>query len=680
MDVRESCRSSPNAAEAGLGWESEAADRKAAKEITSDRSEMVTQNTAGGPTSGDTASASHSDTCCRTHHVGSDWRQALGLDHLRYGVHGVNHGLQEDNGWSDWVSASSTRSWCLRNPLQDWLELHGENAGFERDPEPDPRTDFREFIFAKGSEFEAAVVRLLARQTDVSVIEGFANPSRSLEARDATFAAMARGAPVIAQGVLWDDEHRTYGAADLLVRSDILRQLFPDALNEDEALSGARALGLSSCHYRVIDIKFTTLRLDRRWTASREHLPYLAQVFVYNRALGRTQGYLPPTSFLLGRSWIGPRGSEGASCLDRLAPVPNALEWKDTTLEDVVMEATAWVRRARSEGAGWHPIDGPTVPELRPNPSAADYPWQNATKLIAEQMADPILAWQVGCEARETAADAGLTRWTDPDFSSDAAGVSGTRGLRLDIILEHNRRTYGPVVIPARIQSERDAWIHPARVEFFVDFETVSNLDDDFSRLPQRGGRPMIFMVGCGHLEDGEWKFECFIAESLELGSEAAIIERWLDYMETVRLRRAPELQEPLVIHWSPAESSGLTNGLKSARNRHPERSRHWPEPNWFDFLGRVVRAEPVVVRGPMGFGLKTFARSLKRHGLIETEWEDSITDGLGAMVGAWQAYREAAETCLPVAEHELMHSIRRYNEVDCRVMVEVVGYLRQRH
>ena len=72
--------------------------------------------------------------------------------------------------WPDWVSASRTRNWCLRNPLQDWLELHGENAGFERDPEPDPRTDFREFIFAKGSEFEAAVVRLLARQTDVSVI------------------------------------------------------------------------------------------------------------------------------------------------------------------------------------------------------------------------------------------------------------------------------------------------------------------------------------------------------------------------------------------------------------------------------------------------------------------------------------------------------------------------------
>ena len=38
----------------------------------------------------------------------------------------------------------------------------------------------------------------------------------------------------------------------------------------------------------------------------------------------------------------------------------------------------------------------------------------------------------------------------------------------------------------------------------------------------------------------------------------------------------------------------------------------------------------------PMGFGLKTVARSMKHHGLIETDWHDGVTDGLGAMVAAW--------------------------------------------
>jgi hypothetical protein len=150
--------------------------------------------------------------------------------------------------------------------------------------------------------------------------------------------------------------------------------------------------------------------------------------------------------------------------------------------------------------------------------------------------------------------------------------------------------------------------------------------------------------------------------------------------MEEVRQSLASDVAEPLVFHWSPAESSGLSSGLKSARRRHSERSSSWIEPNWFDFLGRVVRAEPLVVRGAMGFGLKTIAGSLYKHGLIQTKWADNITDGLGAMVGAWSAYEDGGEDGGPVAQHDLMQEIRQYNGVDCKVMMEVIQYLRAKH
>ncbi len=81
-----------------------------------------------------------------------------------------------------------------------------------------------------------------------------------------------------------------------------------------------------------------------------------------------------------------------------------------------------------------------------------------------------------------------------------------------------------------------------------------------------------------------------------------------------------------------------------------------------------------------MGFGLKTVAKSLRRHGLIETDWEDNVTDGLGAMVGAWSCYKEAAKTDSPVVEIDLMHDIHKYNEVDCKVMMETIRYLRTHH
>ncbi len=67
-------------------------------------------------------------------------------------------------------------------------------------------------------------------------------------------------------------------------------------------------------------------------------------------------------------------------------------------------------------------------------------------------------------------------------------------------------------------------------------------------------------------------------------------------------------------------------------------------------------------------------------YGIIETNWEDSSLDGLGAMVGAWRCATEAAKTTVPLAEIDLMQDIRRYNEVDCKVMMEIVTYLRQNH
>ena len=102
-------------------------------------------------------------------------------------------------------------------------------------------------------------------------------------------------------------------------------------------------------------------------------------------------------------------------------------------------------------------------------------------------------------------------------------------------------------------------------------------------------------------------------------------------------------------------------------------------EPNWFDFPNRVTKKEPVIVPGPMGFGLKTVARSLKQHGLIETDWPDGVTDGLGAMVAAWWCSDEATVLGCSLADVGLMAEVSAYNEVDCRVMMEAVRCLRGR-
>ena len=215
-----------------------------------------------------------------------------------------------DEEWDAWISASTTRNHVLDNTLLDWLGRHGEAKGYQRDGEDtiDPRTDFLTFIFAKGAAFEEAIVRHLETLVEVHVPEGAERgyeARRDLAVAEATFNAMRRGEPIIFQGVLRDAETRTYGAPDLLVRADVLRQLFPNDLSAEATEVGAADLPALGTHYRIVDTKFSQLHLAAGGELgnSGSAPAYKVQLHIYNRMLGRLQGYTPPESFVLGRGW-----------------------------------------------------------------------------------------------------------------------------------------------------------------------------------------------------------------------------------------------------------------------------------------------------------------------------------------------------------------------------------------
>ena len=533
--------------------------------------------------------------------------------------------------WDDWVSATKLRGYLLKNTLGDWLDLYGEANGFERDaadPTYDERLDFFRFVMDQGVRFERAVVAHLAEGNDFVRIAESGLDSQDLDKAKETLAALAGGREIVHQGVLWNPESRTFGAPDFLIRSDVFDRLFPDHLDEGEGEQPAPELD-RSWHYLVVDAKFTKIRLGK---ARKDLLSkgfstpaYKGQLFVYNAALGRLQGYPPPRAFLLGRGYEHRYTRKkqkfelrSDDATERLGQVP-----MDEGLGEQTAEAGEWIRRLRREGRGWSPLPEPSVPELQPRNS--DAPWRNAIQGIARQRREATL----------------------PD-------------------------TPGPVLQPERVGAEEEHWRHRTPLEFFVDFETVNDLNDDFSAFPKAGGRAMIFMIGCGHIEDGAWKFRCFIAERLDAPSEVRIVEAWLGHMQ--ELSRRSRVEEPRIFHWSDAEPSWL----KSARGRHPGEAL--PDPNWFDLYKRVFNEEPIAVRGAHDLGLKSVAKALHSERLIETSWGDSRVDGQGAMVGAWRCDEEAGRAGVHLEATELMQEILEYNEVDCRVMEEILNYLREHH
>lgn len=592
-----------------------------------------------------------------------------------------------DTEWDDWVAASRTRNHVLGNPLLDWLERHGESKGFARD-EMDARTDFLDFIFRKGGQFERSVVDHL-RDLGVGEVrtvtrQGEHGAARSLEAAEATWCAMTDGVAIIDQGVLRDPENRFYGIPDLLVRSDVLVELFPDAMPAVWATGTADHLGIGARHYVVVDIKYTTLRANANGLLANSGsiLAYKVQLHAYNRALARIQGHFSPRAFLLGRGWqqtVRGKKVRTNDCMTRIAPVEYDEESSGSSLGEMADAAADWIRSVRHEGGAWEVLPEPTVDGLRPDAKADSGEWSGAVKRIVAEGRDLTALYGVSSQMRSKANTAGLTDWHDERVDAKSLGVSrASNALKLDTILSVNRGN-GPDVRPEIVKAARPEWIAPAPTEFYIDFETVSDMDDDFSKFPERGGRALIFMVGCGHMEDGEWRFRCFVADDLSEGAQLRMVEEWIAYMEGVA---GPDgLGSSRLIHWSAHEVTSLKAHCETYAEHLGVGPTRRGAPEWFDFLTRVVRAEPLVVRGAHGFGIKEVTNALHALGLVETKWGSGPADGLGAMVGAWWCQSELDEgRAERLADVDLMREIRDYNEVDCRAMMEIVAYLRENH
>ncbi|HET8568909.1 MAG TPA: hypothetical protein VFM93_07985, partial [Candidatus Limnocylindria bacterium] len=453
-----------------------------------------------------------------------------------------------------------------------------------------------------------------------------------------------------------------------------------DAFGEgDDPAEPAPALGGAPWHYRVVEIHYSMVTLLRSGELSlSEELAKAAQAWTYSAALGRLQGLVPAYAYVAGRGWR--QGKErGDRCWERLGKVgrESFVKRLDLVLGDAVAEAARWVRRVRREGAGWDVLPRPSVSELWPNMRAdTDYRWHQAKLEIARELGEITLLRTVGPAHRERAHARGIERWDDPRVSAALLEVGEKDAPILDAILAVHRGD--EPVLPRRIAAGGDAWRVRAPVELYVDFETVNDLADDLSAFPAKGGTPLIFQVGCGRYEDGRWTFRQFTARDLTVAAEGEMLDEWIAYLRDVARDAGVDVSEVRLFHWSSAETVSMDKEYGSARDRH--RDRDWPELGWYDLLTTVVRAEPVVIKGSMAFGLKSVARAMHANGLIRTLWGEGLADGTGAMAAAWLAAAEARRTGVALRDVPVMREVERYNEIDCRVMAEVLDHLRREH
>ena len=168
----------------------------------------------------------------------------------------------------------------------------------------------------QGKKFETRFIEFLysTHGKDMIIDIGGDDNARSEEKVQQTLDAMNKGIiAFIHSGVLHNSENQTYGVPDLLVRSDWIRELVGVCpIEKDKEKNRAKKLRdvfdpdqTPTYHYRVIDIKFTTLYLSADGTdLNTGSIPaWKGQLWIYNHALGKLQGYEPPQAYILGRKW-----------------------------------------------------------------------------------------------------------------------------------------------------------------------------------------------------------------------------------------------------------------------------------------------------------------------------------------------------------------------------------------
>jgi hypothetical protein len=623
--------------------------------------------------------------------------------------------------WDQWVSATATRNYLLHDPLLDWLSTHSSTLAYRR---PDlglkiskslaqrSTDNFIEFIMAQGIEFESKIVEMLCHRLgrDMIVDVGGSRNARSIEKFNETIALMNRGVPLIYNGVLHNDDDQTYGVPDLLVRSDWFDRLVrtPPLTPEETTIPAPKLRDVLSMrgrppnfHYRVVDIKWTTLylRADGVRILNASSFPaYKGQLLIYNRALARVQGYEPPRTYILGRKWTYTtcgETSKGRHPLDRLG----VIDYSDVDAEYIPKTDAAirWVKEMRRDGHQWEitPHAPLSRPELYPNMSNShDYPWHAVKVAIASQLSEITELWMCGVKNRELAHSQGIYRWRDERCTTETLGVKGPVVSKiLSKILSINRDITDDLVRPDIIQGNRDGWQRSQNIEFYVDFEFLTDIFSD-SSLSAPGANPtpsestaLIFMIGVGYFDPGTgwWIFKEFTVDELTQRSERKICQAFSDY-----IREESDFFEcanPLLIHWSSAENWQWN----TAYDKHDGVERAWiptrndgnkdVDPRWFDLL-KVFREEPIVVRGALGFSLKEVARAMADHNLIEARWDEnsSCTDGASAMLCAYNASKEARRRGATLKEMPQVQEIIRYNEVDCKSVGEIIRYLRDSH
>ncbi len=528
-----------------------------------------------------------------------------------------------------WMTPSACYHYMIGDPLSAWLDCH----------RPDLRQEdtlFAQALFRQGHAFECLVVATLRERVPVLTVSQFAN-----ERTFATTRALLRSGahPILHSVPLLDVAQHIRGIADLVVRGDVLTQLFGH--------HGDPSPSVNVHTYYVIDVKFRTLALKVDGTvrafSTLEH--YRHQLWTYTRILGTLQKCPMPTyGYLLGR-----RCKIGVEMCDESRPMLGRVEF---TIDSIAASAQAYAFQRSLPLSVRSPTMLPNLVEVTN--------FEHVHRDMAAASGDITQIAYCTSQHRLALASRGITSLQDPRCTLEAMGIDpdSSRAAIIESILHVNRAVgafdspYLPRVL-SRVEGV--ALAGSDRPQFYIDFELIPATLMDTLESSQVDRDEFVYLIGIGHYDtDRQWIYTSFTARDLSPVSERALFVS--------------------VIEWLPSNARLVHWGSIERRVWESKSAEYSFDYEWFDACAWLMRVA-FAVRGAFNYKLKNVGDAMYTLGYIQHAWPSTMRSGLE--YSTWM-HSKLSHGCrdvvwqLPTAQEALC-----YNELDVRVMSDIVEWIK---
>ena len=584
-----------------------------------------------------------------------------------------------------WVSATSIKNYLLNDPLIDWLKIYYNKYKYNLSSELNIKRyelnsfdneDNKNILFDFGNKFEEKVydeLKILSsekcneyngKDKYLQILENNIHISKYKDINflkskfDETKNAIKKGIPLITQAVLINENNYTYGIADILIRSDFINKFFNQKLSDDDLNLSAPKLNFNA-HYRVIDIKWTTIKLCANGINLRNEglIPaYKGQLAIYNAALGNIQGYIPNEAYILSKSWMIDSKNlpqKGYSCFDKLFTI-DYLNF-DNEYINKTLNSIKWVQEVKIFGQNWN-FDGNTITkkELYPNMcNKYSSDWDFIKKKISEKYGELTNIWYVNVKNRNIAHENNIYNIYDRNCCASLLGFNdGIRKDIIDSIISVNQSN--EIILPKKITDNKTLQIlSETKFDYYFDFETINGVlnenIDDIDIYNSKSDSDCIFMIGLGFKYDEnidsneiikeinskdykceikykkikEWEYLCFYINFISNKEEENLIHSFLKFLKlrySVLSNYYNEFKNNRLFHWTGAEITNLktfknkaiTNSEGDIINYNLNSLFEWLiKYSDFNDLYKLFLDNQIVINGCFNFKLKPIANSL---------------------------------------------------------------------